>query len=51
MLQAILHGKAGRIDGNSGQSISWREVFKGWEDLMMAAVFGRVVIAQGEHYE
>ncbi|MFB2801007.1 hypothetical protein [Shewanella seohaensis] len=41
MLQAILHGKAGRIDGSSGQSISWREVFKGREDLMTAAVFGR----------
>ncbi|MFV7784200.1 hypothetical protein ACNPKB_04255 [Shewanella marisflavi] len=41
MLQAILHGKAGRIDGRSGQSISWREVFKGREDLMTAAVFGR----------
>lgn len=41
MLQAILHGKAGRIDGDKGQSISWREVFKGREDLMTAAVFGR----------
>lgn len=41
MLQAILHGKAGRIDGDKVQSISWREVFKGREDLMTAAVFGR----------
>ncbi|ASK67685.1 hypothetical protein CF168_01775 [Shewanella bicestrii] len=41
MLQAILHGKAGRIDGDKGQSNSWREVFKGREDLMTAAVFGR----------
>ncbi|MDE0565576.1 MULTISPECIES: hypothetical protein [Shewanella] len=47
MLQAIIHGKAGRIDGDKGQSISWREVFKGREDLMTAAVFGRVVIAHG----
>lgn len=41
MLQAILHGKAGCIEGDKGQSISWREVFKGREDLMTAAVFGR----------
>lgn len=47
MLQAILHGKARRIGGRLGQSISWCEVFKGREDLMTAAVFGRVVIAQG----
>lgn len=41
MLQAILHGKAGRIDVDKGPSISWHEVFKGREDLMTAAVFGR----------
>ena len=41
MLQAILHGKAGRIDTDEGESQSWREVFKQREDLMTAAVFGR----------
>lgn len=33
MLQAILHGKAGRIDGDKGESISWREVFKGRQSI------------------
>lgn len=41
MLKAVLHGKAGRIEQDNNESVSWRKLFKSHEDLMTAAVFGR----------
>lgn len=41
MLHAILHGKAGRIEQN-GESLRWRDLFKGSEDLLTAAILGRL---------
>ncbi len=41
MLQALLHGKAGRIEHNGETSVSWRNLFKTREDLITAAIFGR----------
>ncbi len=42
MLNAIIHGKAGRIDaGQSSESLSWRQLYKQREDLLTAAFFSR----------
>lgn len=41
MLQAVLHGKAGRVE-QGGQSLRWRELFKRNEDLLTATFFGRL---------
>lgn len=40
MLQAVLHGKAGRVE-QGDQSLRWRELFKHNEDLLTATFFGR----------
>ncbi|MCW4446692.1 hypothetical protein AB6C43_11080 [Vibrio splendidus] len=34
MLKAILHGKAGRIEHNKDESVSWSQLFKAREDLL-----------------
>lgn len=41
MLKAVVHGKAGRIEEKGKSSVSWRTLFKTYEDLMSAAVFSR----------
>lgn len=34
MLKTILHGKAGRIENNKDESVSWSQLFKAREDLL-----------------
>lgn len=41
MLKAILHGKAGRIEQNKDESVSWSTLFKAREDLLTSTVFER----------
>lgn len=48
MLNAIIHGKAGRIDlGNDAGSLSWRQLYKKREDLLTAAFFSRFTYLSG----
>ena len=42
MLNAILHGKAGRAVLAGGVEQSWREIFRQREDLLAAAFLGRL---------
>lgn len=42
MLNAILEGKAGRITLNEEVPQSWRTVFQSYEDLLTAAIWGRI---------
>ncbi|MEZ9914323.1 hypothetical protein AB4346_16110, partial [Vibrio breoganii] len=41
MLKAILHGKAGRIEHNKDESVSWSQLFKTREDLLTSTIFER----------
>jgi hypothetical protein len=41
MLKAIIHGKAGRIEHNQDESVSWSSLFKAREDLLTSTVFER----------
>ncbi len=43
MLKAVVSGKAGKLRvGDSALSISWRDAFRGNEDLLTGAFFGRL---------
>lgn len=41
MLKAIIHGKAGRIEHNEDESVSWSNLFQAREDLLTSTVFER----------
>ena len=42
MLNAILNSKSGRLQSGGEQSIRWRDLFRGSEDLLTATVFERL---------
>lgn len=46
MLQALASGKAGRLPGVA-ETISWRNALRMSEDLLTAAVFGRLIYLEG----
>jgi hypothetical protein len=48
MLHAIFRGKAGRLEGGTGEGVSWRSVYKDREDLLTAAVISRLAYLPGE---
>lgn len=48
MLNAIIHGKAGRIDlDQDTKSLSWRQLYQQREDLLTAAFFSRFTYLSG----
>jgi hypothetical protein len=47
MLNAVYHGKAGRVNVD-GQSKSWRQLYKTYEDLLTSAFFTRFTYLSGE---
>ncbi|WP_052260594.1 hypothetical protein [Photobacterium gaetbulicola] len=48
MLKAILHGKAGRIEHNKDDSVSWSQLFKAREDLLTSTIFERFAYLSDE---
>lgn len=46
MLNAVYHGKAGRVNVD-GQSTSWRQLYKTYEDLLTSAFFTRFTYLSG----
>lgn len=48
MLKAIKHGKAGRIEQEDGESVSWSSLFKAREDLLTSTVFERFAYLSDE---
>ena len=48
MLKAILHGKAGRIEHNKDESVSWSKLFKAREDLLTSTIFERFAYLSDE---
>ncbi|MGR5412851.1 hypothetical protein ACPV5T_04635 [Vibrio astriarenae] len=48
MLKAILHGKAGRIEHNKDESVSWSQLFKAREDLLTSTIFERFAYLSDE---
>lgn len=42
MLNAILNSKSGRLGRDAERSVSWRDLFKGSEDLVTATIFERL---------
>lgn len=48
MLKAILHGKAGRIEHNKDESVSWSHLFKAREDLLTSTIFERFAYLSDE---
>ncbi len=48
MLKAILHGKAGRIEHNQDESVSWSQLFKAREDLLTSTIFERFAYLSDE---
>lgn len=50
MLNAVIHGKAGRLSSPDGNRISWRDLYTTSEDLLTASVFERLTYLPVRHF-